>query len=143
MVMVEGIATQLNPQINMWDVSAPYVRSWIRDELGPEAAIADRIRTDIDTLLRLPDLVRRIEDRYPAKGGAPEQPPLPEVELLWERRRRRAEAPNFVDSNTMVCPSTPRIENLSLQIPRFETSCSPRAFIRSSSVPSSRLSEFS
>ncbi len=90
MVMVEGIATQLNPQINMWDVSAPYVRSWIRDELGPEAAIADRIRTDIDTLLRLPDLVRRIEDRYPAKGGAPEQPPLPEVELLWERRRAEA-----------------------------------------------------
>ncbi|RIV85153.1 2-polyprenylphenol 6-hydroxylase [Aurantiacibacter zhengii] len=92
MVMVEGIATQLDPQINMWDVSAPYVRSWIRDELGPEAAIADRIRADIDTLIRLPELVRRIEDRYPAKGGAPEQPPLPEVELLWERRRRRAEA---------------------------------------------------
>ena len=31
MVMVEGIATQLHPAINMWDVSAPYVRSWIRD----------------------------------------------------------------------------------------------------------------
>jgi ubiquinone biosynthesis protein len=91
MVMVEGIATQLHPQINMWDVSAPYVRSWIRDELGPEAAIADRIRTDVDTLLRLPDLVRRIEDRFPPKGGAPEPPPLPEIELLWERRQRRAE----------------------------------------------------
>ena len=88
MVMVEGIATQLDPQINMWDVSAPYVRSWIRDELGPEAALADRIRTDFDTLLRLPDLVRRIEDRFPPRGGAPEPPPLPEVELVWERRRR-------------------------------------------------------
>ncbi|WP_338241497.1 2-polyprenylphenol 6-hydroxylase [Aurantiacibacter hainanensis] len=87
MVMVEGIATQLDPKINMWDVSAPYVRSWIRDELGPEAAIANRIRTDIDTLLRLPDLLRRIEDRFPPKGGAPEPPPLPEVELVWERRR--------------------------------------------------------
>ena len=41
MVMVEGIATQLHPEINMWDVSAPYVRSWIRDELGPEAALAE------------------------------------------------------------------------------------------------------
>ncbi|MEW4449162.1 2-polyprenylphenol 6-hydroxylase [Qipengyuania sp. JC766] len=90
MVMVEGIATQLNPQINMWDVSAPYVRNWIRDELGPEAAIADRIRTDVDTLLRLPDLIRRIEDRFPAKGGAPEPPPLPEIELMWERSRRRS-----------------------------------------------------
>mgnify|MGYP000277153358 FL=1 len=89
MVMVEGIATQLHPQINMWDVSAPYVRSWIRDELGPEAAIADRIRTDFDTLLGLPDLVRRIEDRFPPKGGAPEPPPLPEIELVWERRQRK------------------------------------------------------
>ena len=87
MVMVEGLATQLNPQINMWDVAAPYVRAWIRDELGPEAALADRLRKDAETLLRLPDLVRRIEDRFPPKGGAPEPPPLPVVELVWDRRR--------------------------------------------------------
>ena len=85
MVMVEGIATMLDPEINMWDVSAPYVKSWIRDELGPEAALADRIRDDVSTLLRVPELIRRIEERYPARGGAPEQPPLPEIELVWER----------------------------------------------------------
>jgi len=89
MVMVEGLATALDPKINMWDVSAPFVRAWIRDELGPEAAIAARLKTDVDTLLRLPDLIRRIEDRFPAKGGAPEPPPLPEVELMWERRQPR------------------------------------------------------
>ncbi len=88
MVMVEGIATQLNPDINMWDTSAPYVRSWIRDELGPEAAIADRIKEDTDTLLRLPGLIRRLEDQFPAKGGAPDPPPLPEIELITERRQR-------------------------------------------------------
>ena len=85
MVMVEGIATLLDPDINMWDVSAPYVKSWIRDELGPEAALADRIRTDVQTLLRVPALIRRIEERYPARGGAPEEPPLPEIELVWAR----------------------------------------------------------
>jgi len=89
MVMVEGLATQLNPGINMWDVSGPFVKEWIRDELGPEAAIADRLREDVLTLLRLPDLVRRLEERVPARGGAPEPPPLPDVELLWERRKRR------------------------------------------------------
>ena len=86
MVMVEGIATQLNPQINMWDTSAPFVREWIRDELGPEAAVADRIKQDTETLLRLPALIRRIEDRFPPKGGAPEAPPLADIELMWERR---------------------------------------------------------
>ncbi len=90
MVMVEGIATQLNPQINMWDTSAPYVRSWIRDELGPEAAVADRLKEDAETLFRIPDLIRRIEERFPAKGGAPESAPLPDVKLLTDRPERPA-----------------------------------------------------
>ena len=75
----------------MWDVSGPFVKNWIRDELGPEAALADRLREDTETLLRLPALVRRLEERFPPKGGAPEQPPLPDVELVWERPRGRPE----------------------------------------------------
>ncbi|KQM14756.1 2-polyprenylphenol 6-hydroxylase [Novosphingobium sp. Leaf2] len=94
MVMVEGLATALDPQINMWDVSGPFVKDWIRDELGPEAMIVDRLRTDVDTLLRLPALVRRIEERFPAKGGAPEQAPLPKVDLIWDRRRSRKRESN-------------------------------------------------
>ena len=86
MVMVEGLATQLDPGINMWDVSGPFVKAWMRDELGPEAAIADRLRQDVGTLLRLPDLVRRIEERFPAKGGAPDAPPLPDIDLILPRK---------------------------------------------------------
>ena len=71
----------------MWDVSAPFVRDWIRDELGPEAALADRLREDTETLLRLPSLIRRIEERFPPRGGAPLQLPLPRIELMWERGR--------------------------------------------------------
>jgi len=86
MVMVEGLATTLDPQINMWDVASPFVKEWIRDELGPEAALADRLREDAATLLRLPGLIRRLEEKFPPKGGAPEQPPLPDVDLIWPRK---------------------------------------------------------
>ncbi|MGX7926779.1 2-polyprenylphenol 6-hydroxylase [Tsuneonella sp. HG094] len=96
MVMVEGLATSLDPAINMWDVSAPFVRAWIRDELGPEAALADRIKTDVETLLRVPELVRRIEEQYPPRGGAPEPPPLPEIPLMWERRVERPRWPGYL-----------------------------------------------
>jgi ubiquinone biosynthesis protein len=96
MVMVEGIATQLDPGINMWDVSAPFVREWIRDELGPEAALADRLREDFGTLLRLPALVRRVEQHYPARGGAPDPPPLPEIELMWQRRAGARRWPGYL-----------------------------------------------
>jgi len=82
MVMVEGVARGLDPDINLWDVSAPFVREWIRTELGPEAKIADRIVEDIRTLARLPDLIRNIELRFPAPGGAPPAPPLKEIERI-------------------------------------------------------------
>jgi ubiquinone biosynthesis protein len=82
MVMVEGVATTLDPDINMWETAAPFVREWLRAELGPEAWIADRIVTDLRTLARLPELVRRIEDRFPAPGGEPPPPTLREVEII-------------------------------------------------------------
>ena len=82
MVMVEGVATGLDPDINLWETAAPFVRDWIRTELGPEAAFADRLILDLRTLARLPDLVRRIEARFPAPGGEPPAPPLAEVEVV-------------------------------------------------------------
>jgi ubiquinone biosynthesis protein len=82
MVMVEGVATTLDPDINMWETAGPFVREWLRDELGPEAWIADRLVTDLRTIARLPELVRRIEERFPAPGGAPLPPPLREVEVI-------------------------------------------------------------
>ena len=82
MVMVEGVATGLDPDINLWEVAAPFVREWIRSELGPEAALADRLIADVRTLAGLPDLVRRIEAHYPAPGGEPPAPPLAQVEVV-------------------------------------------------------------
>ena len=43
MVMEEGVATALDPDINMWETAEPFLRDWIRTELGPEAYYADRI----------------------------------------------------------------------------------------------------
>ncbi|MCA1749779.1 MAG: ubiquinone biosynthesis protein UbiB, partial [Sphingomonadales bacterium] len=58
MVMTEGVATSLDPDINMWETARPFVSEWLRSELGPEAALADRIREDVATLLRLPEMIR-------------------------------------------------------------------------------------
>lgn len=80
MVMVEGVATALDPDVNMWEIAEPVVRDWLRGELGPEALLADRLVEDVRTLSRLPELVRRIEARFPAEGGAPPAPPLAVIE---------------------------------------------------------------
>ena len=81
MVMVEGVASTLDPEINMWEVSGPFVSEWLRDELGPEAVLANHLQRAIRAIGDLPDLLRRIEAAYPKPGAAPPAPPLPAIEV--------------------------------------------------------------
>ena len=42
MVVVEGVARTLNPDLNMWVTAEPVVRGWIERKLGPVGRIEDR-----------------------------------------------------------------------------------------------------
>jgi len=86
MVMEEGVATALDPDINMWETSEPFLREWLRSELGPETALADRIVRDMRTFARIPELIRRIDYYYPPPGAAPPAPPLPDVMVVRPHR---------------------------------------------------------
>jgi ubiquinone biosynthesis protein len=85
MVMNEGVATALDPDINMWETAEPFLKEWIRSELGPEAYYADRIVEVVRAVKKLPDLIDRIDQYYPPRGGAPPAPPLPEIAVIEER----------------------------------------------------------
>ncbi len=41
MVVVEGVARSLNPQLNMWTTAEPVVRQWIEARLGPQGRLED------------------------------------------------------------------------------------------------------
>jgi ubiquinone biosynthesis protein len=84
MVMEEGVAITLDPDINMWETAGPFITEWVRSELGPEARAADWIVENVRALSRLPELIRRIDHYYPAPGAAPPGPPL--AELVVTRR---------------------------------------------------------
>ena len=86
MVMEEGVATALDPDINMWETAEPFLKDWIRTELGPEAYYADRIVDTIRALKLIPGLLRKIDASYPNPGGAPPPPPLANVTII-ERKR--------------------------------------------------------
>ncbi|UWR22423.1 2-polyprenylphenol 6-hydroxylase [Sulfitobacter sp. S190] len=45
MVVVEGVARSLNPQMNIWQVAAPIVTDYITKSIGPKAVISDLTRT--------------------------------------------------------------------------------------------------
>ncbi|KPF77525.1 2-octaprenylphenol hydroxylase [alpha proteobacterium AAP81b] len=77
MVMVEGVALTLDPQVNMWEVAEPYVSNWVRDEMGPEALIADWLVENGRALTALPRIFRQWAAEHPIPGAAPPAPPLP------------------------------------------------------------------
>jgi ubiquinone biosynthesis protein len=85
MVMNEGVATALDPDINMWETAEPFLREWMRSELGPEAYYADRIVAAVRAFKKIPELINRIDQYYPPAGGAPPAPPLPDIAVI-ERR---------------------------------------------------------
>jgi len=80
--MEEGVATALDPDINMWEAAEPFLKDWLRTELGPEAYYADRIVETVRAFKLIPDLIRRIDAAYPPAGAAPPPPPLADVAVI-------------------------------------------------------------
>jgi len=62
MMMAEGVARQLNPQADMWELSRPLANDWMHDQAG----LAKRAETLIEDALlvasRLPRLLKELED---------------------------------------------------------------------------------
>ena len=77
MVVVEGVARSLDPQINIWQVARPVVEDYIRASLGPRAMLEDFGR------------VARILSRY--------GPLLPEImdRTLWKAAHQPPDEPDM------------------------------------------------
>jgi ubiquinone biosynthesis protein len=85
MVMNEGVASALDPDINMWETAEPFISEWIRSELGPETYYADRLIELVRAAKKIPELINRLDQYYPAPGGAPPPPPLPDIAIIEKR----------------------------------------------------------
>jgi ubiquinone biosynthesis protein len=64
MVVVEGVARDLDPTVNIWEVSRPVIERWMTDRLGPEARLrdaADGVATLGRVLANLPQAAKNLE----------------------------------------------------------------------------------
>lgn len=64
MVVVEGVARTLDPNLNMWTTAEPVVRSWIEENLGPSARMRDAsgaIGAAMQALARAPQMLDRLD----------------------------------------------------------------------------------
>jgi ubiquinone biosynthesis protein len=81
MVVVEGVARGLDPNLNIWQVAQPIVSSYVGKNIGPRALLRDLVKT-AQVLARFgPRLPRMVENALIAQADVPT--PLP------PRRRRR------------------------------------------------------
>jgi ubiquinone biosynthesis protein len=61
MVVVEGVARKLDPQLNMWSTAEPVVGAWIAENLGPIGRVEDARRALSSIAAFLADAPSRIE----------------------------------------------------------------------------------
>jgi ubiquinone biosynthesis protein len=72
MVVVEGVARSLNPNINIWQTARPVVETYIRENVGPRALLRDLMRT-VKVLGRFgPRLPQLAENLLMQQTGTPE-----------------------------------------------------------------------
>ena len=56
MVVVEGVARNLDPDTNIWNISRPILEDWLREVKDPINKAGDIINEASEVLKRLPDL---------------------------------------------------------------------------------------
>ena len=61
MVMAEGMARQINPKANMWQLTRPLVEKWINENFDPFNIIEDWIHKNKKIIYNLPELFHKIE----------------------------------------------------------------------------------
>jgi ubiquinone biosynthesis protein len=81
MVVVEGVARGLDPQINIWRDARPIVEGYIKDNIGPKALLRDLQKTAL-VLARFGPKLPRLVEAYLVRQSLPPPLPLPVNKLL-------------------------------------------------------------
>ncbi len=86
MVVVEGVARKLDPQLNMWATAEPVVGEWIQQNLGPRGRLEDAGAAvgEIGRLLSdIPGHIEQFARTMAALEGTLAPPARPSAAPLW------------------------------------------------------------
>ena len=59
MMLVEGVGVGINKDLNMWELSAPWMKEWAVKNIGFDAKIRDHALELIDIIKKLPDILEK------------------------------------------------------------------------------------
>ena len=84
MIIVEGVARNLDPNINFWEVSKPEIEEWLKDELG----IKNRLKETQETLKVLAKKVPDLPDFLSRAENA--------IDTISEMNKEKVPSPNYL-----------------------------------------------
>ncbi len=61
MLMAEGTARQLRPEVNMWELSRPLINKWINETDDPFQILEEWIHKNKIILLKIPEIIDKID----------------------------------------------------------------------------------
>ncbi len=61
MLMAEGTTRQINPEVNMWDLSGPLIDKWINESHDPFKIFEDWVHKNKILLLKIPEIMDKID----------------------------------------------------------------------------------
>ncbi|AKE51319.1 ubiquinone biosynthesis regulatory protein kinase UbiB [Kangiella geojedonensis] len=68
LLYVEGLGRQLYPELDLWETAQPYLRKWLRDQIGPKA-IFEEVKTQLpDWLHKAPKIPGLLFDNVQKLG---------------------------------------------------------------------------
>ncbi len=88
MIVVEGVARSLDPQVNIWTAAKPVVETYIRENLGPRAVARD-LRDAAITLARYAPRLPGLAERLVRAGGDGDDAEAREAAEAESRARAR------------------------------------------------------
>ena len=62
MLMAEGTTRQINPNINMWELSRPLIDKWITDTHDPFKVLEEWFHKNKIALLKIPEIIGKIDE---------------------------------------------------------------------------------
>ena len=61
MLMAEGTTRQINPKINMWDLTGPLIDKWINESHDPFKIFEEWIHKNKIILLKIPEIINKLD----------------------------------------------------------------------------------
>jgi predicted unusual protein kinase regulating ubiquinone biosynthesis (AarF/ABC1/UbiB family) len=60
--MAEGTTRQINPDINMWNLSRPLIDKWIDEADDPFKVLEEWIEKNKIVLLKIPEIIEKFDE---------------------------------------------------------------------------------